>query len=181
MTAWEPMADALMSQRYGRLLARARMLAVSDAEAEDLVHDALVATFSKPRGFQSLAQAEQYVRKAIVTGFANAAQRGARERARMAGAAVGVEVPDHASSSAATVDVVNVLATLPPRVRACVALRFLDDLSISETSALLGLTEGAVKRYVHDGLKALNAALGTAESLANDTRVPLAIAREEQP
>src|SRR6187402_3667863 len=95
VTGWEPIADALMTQRYGRLLARARMLTVSEAEAEDLVHDALVATFSKPRGLTTVAQAEQYVRRAIVTVFANDAQRGSRERARVAAVAPDVRVPDH--------------------------------------------------------------------------------------
>ena len=53
------------------------------------------------------------------------------------------------------------LASLAPRVRACVLLRYVEDLSIRETAHILGLSEGTVKRYVADGLAALNARLGT--------------------
>ena len=38
-------------------------------------------------------------------------------------------------------------------------LRHLDDLSVRDTAALLGLSEGAVKRYVSDGVRALSARL----------------------
>ena len=40
-----------------------------------------------------------------------------------------------------------------------VVLRHLDDLSVRDTAVLLGLSEGAVKRYVSDGVRALSARL----------------------
>jgi RNA polymerase sigma factor (sigma-70 family) len=155
------MAQALVAERYPRLLARARMLVPSLAEAEDLVQEALVATFSKPRGFASMPQAEQYVRRAIVTTHLNAAKRGARERQHWAGVGAVDEVPDHAGHVAGEADVAGILHGLAPRVRACVVLRYLEDLSIADTARALGLSEGAVKRYVSDGLRELNGRLGT--------------------
>ena len=46
-------------------------------------------------------------------------------------------------------------------MRACVVLRFLEDLSTRETAAALGLSEGTVKRYVSDGTRALAQLLDT--------------------
>lgn len=68
--SWEPVAQVLMTERYGRLLARARVLGVSADEAGDLVQEALLRTFSRRRDFADVAAAEQYVRRSIVTAFA---------------------------------------------------------------------------------------------------------------
>lgn len=165
MSDWESMAQALVADRYPRLLSRARMLVPSLAEAEDLVQDALVATFSRRRGFESLPQAEQYVRRAIVTTHLNAAKRGSRERTVWQGVGGADAVPDHAGLVAGAADVAGILHGLAPRVRACVVLRYLEDLSIAETARVLGLSEGAVKRYVSDGLRELNGRLGTAATV----------------
>lgn len=48
------------------------------------------------------------------------------------------------------------LEQLPANQRSCIALRFLDELSISETAELLGVTEGAVKQRQWRGLRSLS-------------------------
>lgn len=179
MSEWQSMAGVLMAERYGRLIARARMLGVSGAQAEDLVQDALIATFSKPRAFATVPAAEQYVRRAIVTVYLNSATRGAREQQRWLRVAGSEAEADHAESVDARMDVAAVLATLAPRVRSCVALRYLEDLSITETAHQLGLTEGAVKRYVSDGLKVLNARYGLAATADDSDRAAVTSATKE--
>ena len=62
------------------------------------------------------------------------------------------------------------LAQLSPRQRACVVLRYLDDVPVRETAALLGVSDGAVKRYTADGIRILNALLGT-QATVNDHTV----------
>lgn len=169
------MAEALMSERYGRLVARARLVGVPEDQAADVVQDALIKVFSRRRGFASLGQAEQYVRRTIVTVWVDESGRSARERARWDRATDrGAEVAvDHAPGVVDNAAIAAALATLAPRERACVVLRHLDDLSIRETAELLRLSEGAVKRYVSDGLAKLNAALGTTESVDDPARVPV--------
>jgi DNA-directed RNA polymerase specialized sigma24 family protein len=45
----------------------------------------------------------------------------------------------------AAVDIGAALAALPPRQRALVVLRHMEDMSISEAAELLGVTDGTVK------------------------------------
>ena len=49
----------------------------------------------------------------------------------------------------------ELLRRLPPRQRAAVVLRFYDDLSIQETAAALGCSEGTIKSLSSRGLRAL--------------------------
>lgn len=159
-----PMLDELCRDRYRRLVALATMLIGSSDGAEDLVQEALISVFSKHRTFPSIAAAEGYTRAAIATRFIDAGRKSSKEKdswrrhaMRQPSAVPAPEPPSLALE--------DLLGQLPPRVRACIALRFLDDLSIAQTAAALGLSEGAVKRYVSDGLAALNAAMGTAASV----------------
>ena len=57
----------------------------------------------------------------------------------------------------------ELLRRLPARQRAAVVLRFYDDLSIQETAAALGCTEGTVKSLSSRGLQSLRALAGTIE------------------
>ena len=69
MAGWEPMLEVVARDRYPQLVARALLLTRSRADAEDLVQDALVATFGGRARFDSAAQAEQYVRRAIASAW----------------------------------------------------------------------------------------------------------------
>lgn len=161
--AWEPMLYELDHARRGRLLSFATGLAGRDA-AEDLVQEAIVATFSRHRGFESVAQAEHYVRRAIATKYVDSQRKQISARRSERKASTAEAISDGTAGVLADDAIARSLAALAPRVRACIALRYLEDLSIRDTAATLGLSEGAVKRYVSDGIAQLNAALGTTDS-----------------
>lgn len=170
MSSWGPMFDELMASRYGELLAYASMLTGSTAEAEDLVHEALIATFSRNRTFTHVVAVETFVRRTIASRFIDRARRRTVEhrvfsklRLARSDPAAGPELlAEHAT------DVERALAQLAPRERVCVTLRFIDALSVAETAFVLGLAEGSVKRYVSDALHKLNGILGDVVAMDDD-------------
>lgn len=158
----EVLAD-LVRHRYAALLARARMLVRDPVEAQDLVQDALVAAFGGRARFTSVPAAEQYVRRTLATRYVDGLRRRERERVGVAHLAALPEAPAPDAGTESTLlgaDVVNALATIAPQERACVVLRHVEDLSVRDTAALLRLSEGAVKRYTSDGVRALSTLLG---------------------
>lgn len=171
MGGWQPLLEQLARERYGRLLSLALLVAPDRSGAQDLVQDALVATFSGRARFESLGQAEAYVRRAIVTRSSNARRSGATEARALAVVAARTSVVTGPAAEPMDPHVLAALRDLPPRERACVVLRHVEDLSVKETGSLLGLSEGAVKRYVSDGVAALNAALGTTAPRAQSVPV----------
>ena len=162
MTArWQTVLEQLVDERYPRLLARATLV-VADDDAEDLVQDALVATFASRARFTHVALAEQYVRRAIVSRSIDRARTAASER-RAVERTVAEPVPVvEIELPGLQQDVVAALRALTPRQRACVVLRHVEDLSIAETADQLGLSQGAVKRYTADGTAALQRRLDVA-------------------
>lgn len=60
-------------------------------------------------------------------------------------------------------DVANALARLSPRQRACVVLRFYEDLPVRDIADQLGCSEGSVKRHLSDAMKRMAATLGALE------------------
>lgn len=71
----------------------------------------------------------------------------------------------------------DALAQLAPRERACLVLRHLEGMSTRETAEALGLSEGAVKRYLFDAKAALALTLGPLHN--GDEHVPIHIRPRE--
>ena len=85
MTArWESLLEQLVRERYTRLVGHAMLVCGSRHDAQDLVQEALIATFSGRARFTTVPQAEQYVRRAIVTRSIDESRRRTRERAAAA-------------------------------------------------------------------------------------------------
>ena len=171
MNSWQDVSSELVEQRYGALVGYALLLTRNRHDAEELVQDALIATFSRNRKLDSVPAAEAYVRRAIASRFVDSARsrsrRLRRERATapleaLMGPDATVE-PDPALAAA--------LAQLAPRVRACVVLRYLADQSHAQIAQALGITEGTVRRNVYDGVGALSTALGTEASVEDHAEV----------
>jgi RNA polymerase sigma-70 factor (sigma-E family) len=98
-----------------------------------------------------------YARKAVVSAFLDASRkRSSTERPRS-------EHPDLASGediAAAVADraaLMAALARLPKRQRACVVLRYFEELDVRDTAAALRCSEGTVKSQTSRALASLRA------------------------
>lgn len=130
----------------GQLRHTAYLLTGSQQTAEDLLQDALVKAWLAWRRIDP-ATAKAYVRRIMVNLMTD---RWRKKRY----ATVPLDIDDrhvapsaHASFAAAEHrdDIVRQLATLTPRERACVVLRYYHDLPDSEVAQMLGVSVGTVK------------------------------------
>ena len=124
MEGWEQTLGDLFAERGAALKRRAFLLCGDDAEADDLVQEALVRAFGRPLRVPRPGGAEAYVRTIMVNLFIDGTRRQTRWRRvapllRPAG-----QAPDVAEQVSARDAVLGALRGLPPRQRACVVLRF---------------------------------------------------------
>jgi RNA polymerase sigma factor (sigma-70 family) len=151
---------SLISTRGRALTGYAYLLCGSIDDAEDLVQDALVKTFCRRRAGLELESAEAYVRRAILTLYLDSWRRRGRWtiRRHLAAAPTSTEGPEVGTGD--RLDLVAALRGLPRQQRACVVLRFYEDLTVGEIAAHLRISEGAVKRYLSMGVHRLEGLLG---------------------
>lgn len=165
--AWQSVLDDLVRERGQALVGHAYLLTGDVRDAEDLVQDALVKVFSGRRGADQVDSAEAYVRRAIHTLYID----GFRRRRHWASirhlTAVREDSPPDGPHAPPELVVGNrlalaqALATLSPRERTCVVLHHVEDLPVAEIADRLGLSTGAVKRYLSDARAALRTHLGS--------------------
>ncbi|WP_084104725.1 SigE family RNA polymerase sigma factor [Demequina sp. NBRC 110056] len=163
MSQWQDTMEQLVRSRERALLSYAYLVCGDPVQAQDLVQDALVRTFSRERKGLTAVKAEGYVRRAITTTYVDHYRRVQRWQRVQHLFRPEAYSPDRMGQVEAGSDVADALATLPPRVRACVVLRYFDDLTVPQIARQLGIAEGTVKRYLSDGLGQLELALGSLE------------------
>lgn len=173
--SWDAVATRLVAERGDALVRYAFLLTGNDADAADLVQDALVRTFGRPRMSLTLPMAEAYVRRAVL----NAVIDRARRERTWRGIRHLVDAPASADSqtdaSDTRIDLAARVRALSPRQSACIVLRYYEDLTVDQIASTLGISSGAVKRYLSDALRALSSALdasgeGRAERGGADVR-----------
>jgi RNA polymerase sigma factor (sigma-70 family) len=164
---WESVVTELVATRGDALQRYAMLLCGSREQAADLVQDALVKTFGRLRNGFSVESAEAYVRRAILNGHLD----GGRRMSRWRKLAPLEYVPDERPSSDADTDLRQdlhrELRKLSPRERACLVLRYYDDLKVDDIAETLGISSGAVKRYLSDGLAKMALSLADDGSIAD--------------
>lgn len=166
MAAWERVLTELVQQRGTALKRYGYLLCGDRGEAEDLVQDALVRTFTSARRFE-VAQIEQYVRKIMLNLYLDRVRRHTvwqRLLPRIAPAPPSDRLADSDTSH----DVQRALMALSPRQRACVVLHYYLDLSVLECADALGLSAGAVKRYLSESRARLAERLGSPSHAKED-------------
>lgn len=149
---WDSRGRALVSYGY--------LLCGDLTQAEDLAQDAIVKVLISQTAEQNLNVLDAYTKKALLHLWLDSSRRTQRwhlikhlftpraETGELPGSPVIADPAEHFSRADA---VRQALAQLPPRVRACIVLRYWEDQTGPQIAEQLGLSVGTVKRYLSDG------------------------------
>jgi RNA polymerase sigma-70 factor (sigma-E family) len=131
------------------------------AEAEDLLQEVLERAFRRWGRICRGGDPERYVRRMLVNASVDRWRR-LRRRPEIPVPApeAGQVLADQSAAVAERDQLLRALAALPARQRAVIVLRYLEDLSEAETSAVLGCSEGTVKSQASRALAKLREAVG---------------------
>ena len=146
-----------MAARWGPLYRTAYLLTGDPHDAEELLQSALAKTCVRWESIREKAAADAYVRRAMVHQMASRWRRPTREFATE-------ELPDRGHGGGLDVRADHLalwdeIRRLPPRMRATLVLRYVEDLTEEATAHELGVSVGSVKSQTHHALKRLRAAL----------------------
>ncbi len=150
--------EAYVAGRWSALVGTAFLVTGDRGLAEDCVQEALSRVHGRWRRLREGGGVDAYVRRCVV----NAALSWRRRRRLQE---VPLDVGRHEVAADGTPcapldrDLLAALRSLPPRMRAVVVLRHLEDCSEAETARLLGCSTGTVKSAASRGLGRLRAAL----------------------
>lgn len=148
--------EAFVREQRGRLVATATHLTGDAHLAEDLVQQALVRLYLAWGRARTLSTAA-YTRRILVNAFVDHRRRPWVRREHST-----ESLPDGAAQAASErpdTELLAALAALPPRMRAAVVLRHIEDLSVEEVADALGCSSGTVKSQTARGLEKLRNAL----------------------
>lgn len=138
-------------------LRRTAYLMVGDWHlAADVVQEALSRMYVVWPRLERQGGLPTYARRAVMSAVIDHRRRRWNQEPPM-------EVPDRAADGEAGPEdrdlMLRALRAVPPRQRACVVLRFYEDLSVAETAQALGCSTGTVKSQTARGLAALRVEL----------------------
>lgn len=149
--------EVAFREHYGGLVRTAYLLTGDMGMAEDLVQEAFV------RAVRHLPDVTAdhtgaYLRRTVLNLWKNTIRRSVLERRHVPVVLAGtIQSADDAS---ARVDMLKVLRSLSSRQRACVVLRFYEELSETQVAQLLGMSVGSVKKHTARAMVKLREELG---------------------
>jgi RNA polymerase sigma-70 factor (sigma-E family) len=161
------LADYVRGQ-WLSLVRYATLLCGDASEAEEIVQSTLTRVALRWRFVADKDNPDGYVRRALVRACIDSGRRRRREPAIERMPDVGV--PDRTGQVADADAVRRALASLPPRQRAVLVLRYLDDASEASTAAMLGCSVGTVKSQTAKGLAKLRELVGVEASETKGVR-----------
>jgi RNA polymerase sigma factor (sigma-70 family) len=134
---------------YRRLLPLARVVAPRGVDGSDLVQEALTRALVRHPDLRGVRDPPAYLSVIIVNAARSWGARAVRGSQ--------LEVPHREPGEPATSDdgVLDLLTRLPPRQRACLYLRFVEDLGVNEVAHRLGCSTGTVKSQTSKALATL--------------------------
>lgn len=171
---WDDEMTSLVEMHGRALVGYAYALCGDVGEAEDLVQEALFRVYSRFRrpasatpsavhpledGPSQDGGARAYVRRTVLNLYVDGYRKRRTWDKHEPVLATQEWVGGPATGVTARADITAALGRLSPRQRACVLLRYYDDLTVPQIAEALGCAQGTVKRYLSDALGALRGVL----------------------
>ncbi|MEO3787693.1 SigE family RNA polymerase sigma factor [Actinocorallia sp. B10E7] len=144
---------AYVSSRLAWLTRVAFLLCQDRARADDLVQTAITRLYTRWPQVSQVENLDGYARTVLVHVFLGEQRTSWWRRVTVTRDLP--ETPGTAADLEQAEDLRTALASLPPRQRAAVVLRFYCDLSVDDTAAVLGCTAGTVKSQTSRALASL--------------------------
>jgi RNA polymerase sigma-70 factor (sigma-E family) len=163
MNESQPLAGGALrrafDEHYRSLVRLCGLLAGGPEEAEDIVQDAFVRAANHIERLDA-REVGPYLRATVLNLWRNRARRLKLERSK--GYAT-VSVPVETVPREDRTLLWSLVLTLPPRQRACLVLRYYEDLKEREVARLLGCTVGTVKSQTSRAIARLRRELRDAD------------------
>ncbi|GAA1717036.1 SigE family RNA polymerase sigma factor [Kribbella yunnanensis] len=135
--------------------------------AEDAAQDALVKVYRRWNRIERREGVKSYAHRAVVTSVLDQSRKPWRRERPDETDEAALVMPDIGGPVDNRLLVIKALAQLAPSQRACVVLRYYNDLSVEETAEILGVSQGGVKSQTSRGLDRLRELLGHTERSAS--------------
>lgn len=154
--------DEFVSARLAALLRYATVVACDPHLGEDITQEVLVRAHARWSRIGALDAPEQYVKRMVLNEFLSWRRRRAARLvplARESLDALAVPLPDPTAARDERDLMLGIIATLPPRQRAAVALRYYDDASDDQIAELLGCRLSTVRSLISRALTTLRTSI----------------------
>ena len=146
--------DALFRVHYGRLVRTLTVVCGDRERAADAVQEAFVKAHLRWRRLRRYEDPIGWVRRVAINRLRDERRRDERKERAVTRLAADAAPTAHVEATRDG-ELMDLLATLPRQQRLCVALFYVDDMTVAEIADALELSEGAVKYHLHQGRERL--------------------------
>jgi RNA polymerase sigma-70 factor (sigma-E family) len=154
--------EEFVAARLGPLVRYATVVTWDPHLAEDVTQNVLVRAQARWPRISRMDEPEQYVKRMVVNEFLSWRRRRAARSVPLSHQTLDALLPATPDPAAQRDDrdaMLRLIATLPPRQRAVIALRFYEDLSTEQIAEILGCRTVTVRTHLARALAALQQAL----------------------
>jgi RNA polymerase sigma-70 factor (sigma-E family) len=150
--------DEFVTTRLGALLRYATAVTADPHLAQDVVQEVLLRAHQRWERIAAADQPEAYVKRMLLNEYLSWRRRLGRRAQPLPDDVIASATPptdDHAGGVADRSVLVSLIATLPPRQRAVLALRYYEGLGDAQIADLLGCSEATVRSHAARALATL--------------------------
>lgn len=148
----------LLEARIGDAYRLSRAILLDDRDAEDAVQEAVLSAWRRQGSVRDAAKFDQWFERIVVNQCRDQLRR-RRRAVPIAAPPVGFEFVATRPETGTDADLDRALASLGFDHRIVIVMRYLQDRTVDDIAASLGIPAGTVKSRLHHALKGLKADL----------------------